>query len=70
MARNGTKARLFRRGDRWWADLRSFGDVGGSREPLVTAAKFAAAIGTLLLVVLLLLFGLCDWLSRVPRRAT
>jgi integrase len=35
MARNGTKSRLFRRGDRWWADLRSFGDVGGKREPLV-----------------------------------
>ncbi len=38
--------------------------------PLFTGAKFAAAIGTLLLVVLLLLFRLRDWLGRVPRRAT
>lgn len=42
MARNGTKSRLFRRGDRWWADLRSFGDVGGSREPLVAAGEKVA----------------------------
>lgn len=39
MARNGTKSRLFRRGDRWWADLRAFSDVGGRREPLVAAGE-------------------------------
>ena len=39
MARNGTKSRLFRRGDRWWADLRAFSDVGGKREPLVAPGE-------------------------------
>jgi integrase len=42
MARNGTKSRLFRRGDRWWADLRAFADVGGKREPLVAPGERAA----------------------------
>jgi integrase len=42
MARNGTRSRLFRRGSRWWADLRAFGDVGGKREPLVAAGERAA----------------------------
>jgi len=42
MARNGTKSRLFRRGDRWWTDLRAFGDVGGKREPLVAPGETVA----------------------------
>ncbi len=42
MARNGTKSRLFRRGDRWWADLRAFSDVGGRREPLVAQGQRGA----------------------------
>ncbi len=42
MARNGMKSRLFRRGDRWWADLRAFGDVGGRREPLVAPRETVA----------------------------
>ncbi len=42
MARNGTKSRLFRRGDRWWADLRAFSDVGGKREPLVAPRETVA----------------------------
>jgi integrase len=42
MARNGTKSRLFRRGDRWWADLRAFNDVGGRREPLVAQGQRVA----------------------------
>jgi len=42
MARNGTKSRLFRRGTRWWADLRAFRDVGGKREPLVASGETVA----------------------------
>ncbi|MFQ5790541.1 MAG: tyrosine-type recombinase/integrase [Gemmatimonadota bacterium] len=42
MARNGTKSRLFRRGDRWWADLRAFIDVGGRRQPLVAPGETVA----------------------------
>jgi integrase len=42
MARNGTRSRLFRRGNRWWADLRSFSAVGGKREPLVAPGATVA----------------------------
>ena len=42
MARNGTKSRLFVRGNRWWADLRAFSDVGGRREPLVASGETLA----------------------------
>ncbi|MFQ5529189.1 MAG: hypothetical protein ACE5FP_02455, partial [Gemmatimonadota bacterium] len=42
MARNGTRSRLFKRGDRWWADLRAFADVGGKREPLVAPGETSA----------------------------
>jgi integrase len=42
MARNGTRSRLFRRGSRYWADLRTFSDVGGKREPLVAPGEKSA----------------------------
>lgn len=42
MARNGTKSRLFKRGQRYWADLRAFSDVGGKREPLVPRGERVA----------------------------
>ena len=42
MARNGTKSRLFKRGHRYWADLRSFSDMGGKREPLVPVGQRVA----------------------------
>ena len=44
MARNRTKSRLYRRSDRWWADLRSWSDVGGRREPLVPAGARSATM--------------------------
>ena len=42
MARSGTKSRLFVRGNRWWADLRAFSDVGGKREPLIAPSESLA----------------------------
>jgi len=42
VARNGTKSRLYLRGNRWWADLRAFSDVGGKREPLVAPGESRA----------------------------
>lgn len=42
MARRGVTSRLYRRGDRWWADLRAYSDVGGGREPLKVPGTSAA----------------------------